>query len=449
MATSILQFNVGLYREHLEDASFLYEQRLAYLHDPEVNWPDLQQWEERFEAHIDALVVGGDLALETCRQLAVDGEAGVLHAALRLFCRQNRRDDAFSVLDAIDPANDSAVHAAAGALCHEAPTGWRDDLLRKLQSDERLRHLFARVVGYRRFPAETILRNKLAEKPSLGGAELAWALGRVGTAESLRVLAPLIGSDDDYVCEAAAIASMRLGDDRPLQRALQAADSRPWARRVLGIGGSSRVVRRLLDLLRSEAADAHAVIALGLLGDLGAVAPLLDLLGDEKLGGPAAVALNTITGAALHKNVFVPDKIDPDELSDEEREAYQKDGTLPTHHGRPLGNWECRPLRDKADWYSWLDQNKHRFSRQYRWRMGRPHGPAALVECLKAGTTPYVVRAATYEELVVRFGLDVPFEVDLPVSQQWRSLTKIDGWVARHSGNFDVGRSYFARQLQS
>ena len=66
--TSIRQFNVELYREHLEEASFLYEQRLAYLHDPEVNWPDLGDWEERFEAHIDALVVGGELALEICRR---------------------------------------------------------------------------------------------------------------------------------------------------------------------------------------------------------------------------------------------------------------------------------------------------------------------------------------------------------------------------------------------
>ena len=51
----------------------------------------------------------------------------------------------------------------------------------------------------------------------------------------------------------------------------------------------------------------------------------------------------------------------------------------------------------------------------YRWRMGRPTARRRFCECLKSETSPYAVRAATYEELVVRYGLDVPFEVDLPV----------------------------------
>ena len=118
MATTIREFNVELYREHLEEASFLYEQRLAYLHDPEVNWPDLRDWEERFEAHIDALVVGGELALEVCRQQAAAGDAGEMHAALRVLCRQDRKDDAFRVLGALDPTDEGAVRAAPSqALC--------------------------------------------------------------------------------------------------------------------------------------------------------------------------------------------------------------------------------------------------------------------------------------------------------------------------------------------
>ena len=77
MATSTRQFNIELYREHLDEASFLYQQRLAYLHDPEVKWPELANWEDRFEAHVDALVIGEDLALEICRQRAAEGDAGV------------------------------------------------------------------------------------------------------------------------------------------------------------------------------------------------------------------------------------------------------------------------------------------------------------------------------------------------------------------------------------
>jgi len=450
MATSTQQFQVELYQEHLDEASFLYEQRLVYLHDPEVNWSDLGDWEERFEAHIDALVVGGELALDVCRQQAADGDAGEMHAALRVFCRQNQKDDAFAVLDALDPTDEEAVRAAAQALCCETPTSWRDDLQRAFQGDQpQLTPVMARVIGYRRLPSEELLKSKLTARPSFGSADSAWALGRVGSAESWPVLRPLLDSNDELVCEAAAIALLRLGDDQPLQRAMLAAPARPWARRVLGIGGNSASVRMLLDVLKGQSADEAAVVALGLLGDLGAVAPLVDLLDDDDLSEPAAVALNTITGAGLYTDVFLQDEFDPDELLDEEREAYERDGTVPTRDdGQPLGDWEHRPLLEKAEWRAWLDQNKQRFSREHCWRMGTPYGPMALFECLRSETSPYSVRVATYEELVVRYGLDVPFEVELRVSQQVRFLRKIEDWVTLQSGKFTSGRRYFAGRVQ-
>jgi hypothetical protein len=190
------------------------------------------------------------------------------------------------------------------------------------------------------------------------------------------------------------------------------------------------------------------VLALGLLGHLPAVTPLLDLLQDENLSGPAAVALNVITGAGLHARVFVPEVFDPDELSDEERAAYESDGTLPTRRGEPYGNWERSPLRDKASWRAWLDENKHRFNRERRWRFGMQCAPAALMACLRAETTPFVVRAAIYEELVVRYRLDVPFEADLSVAQQRRSMEKMEAWVAKQATAFAAGEWYFAATPQ-
>src|SRR5262245_23691585 len=129
MATSLRQFNIELYEEHLEEASFLYEQRLAYLHDPELTWLDLDSWEERLEAHIDALVVGAELALEVCKQHCA-GDVGELHAAMRVFCRQDRSDLAYAVLQNIDPAEEPVVQAVIDALKAECPPAWHDDLLR-------------------------------------------------------------------------------------------------------------------------------------------------------------------------------------------------------------------------------------------------------------------------------------------------------------------------------
>ena len=327
--------------------------------------------------------------------------------------------------------------------------GWRDDVLRAFQQEDRpqLTRMLARVVGYRRFSSESLIVAKLSRQPSLGRAELAWALGRVGSVASVPLLRSLLEDSNLHVCEAAAIALMRLGDDLPVRQASLDAGSHAWARRVLAIGGHSKSVRVLLDVLKAHA-DTDTILALGLLGDLAAVAPLLELLDDEGLAESAAVALNTITGAQLYARVFFEDTLDRDELTDDERATYEKDGTLPTRNGRPFGNWERRPLLDKAGWHAWLEEHKHSFSRQHRWRMGKPHGPAALLDCLTAETTPYAVRSATSEELVVRFGMDVPFEVDLPVALQRRFLGKIESWVSVQSGKFDVGASYFAGQRQ-
>jgi len=49
MATSIRAFNIELYQEHLEEASFLYEQRLGLLNDPELTWKDLDEFEQRLK----------------------------------------------------------------------------------------------------------------------------------------------------------------------------------------------------------------------------------------------------------------------------------------------------------------------------------------------------------------------------------------------------------------
>jgi HEAT repeat protein len=447
MAT-LRQFNIGLYREHLAEASFLDGQRSAHLRDPEVNWPSLRDLEERLEAHLDALVVGGALALETCRTPPSD--PGEMHAALCVFCRQDLPADAIAALNAVDPADETAVSAASRALRNESPATWREHLLRLLQRDQPpLTPIVARVAGFRRYPAEELLVRALGANPDAGRADLAWALGRIGSARCVPTLWSLMAGDDERTCEAAALALLRLGDERVLARVMAAAPVHAWARRILGMAGGARSVPLLLQALAGTGAGEDTVLALGLLGDLSAVAPLLQLLDDETLGPSAAVALNTITGAGLYANTFVADAFDPDELFDDEREAFERDGTLPTRGGEPYGNWERGPLRDRVGWQAWLTENKHRFSRDHRWRMGEAYGPSALVACLKCESTPHSIRSAAYEELVARYGLDVPFEVELRVRQQMQFLAKIEHWSIAQANRFEPGRWYLAGQLQA
>jgi len=68
-----------IFEEHLSEASFLYEQRLGLLDDPELTWKEIGDFEERFEAHIDGLVVGEDSALEVCKQARRQSQACIMN----------------------------------------------------------------------------------------------------------------------------------------------------------------------------------------------------------------------------------------------------------------------------------------------------------------------------------------------------------------------------------
>ena len=47
MAISAKTFLIELYEEYLEEASFLYEQRLSLLVNPEISWKKIGEFEER------------------------------------------------------------------------------------------------------------------------------------------------------------------------------------------------------------------------------------------------------------------------------------------------------------------------------------------------------------------------------------------------------------------
>ncbi|MFK8017516.1 MAG: hypothetical protein AB8G17_18985 [Gammaproteobacteria bacterium] len=418
MAKTVDYFHSGVFEEHLLEAAHLYDRRLTAMHDSSVPWRRLGEIEQRFDAHIDALRAGKAAALTLCTDRAVTAEPGEVHAALRLLCRAKHKETVLELLPLLQLEEEGIADAAARALRQEAPTDWQVDLARVFNDDKSaLSGVLASVFGYRRIAAEALLIRKLSTQPETGVASMAWALGRVGSDKSHAVLRPLLESTDDAISEAAAIALLRLGEKEPAEVALLLAPTRAWPAKVLGIAGDGRAVRVLLDVLNSDKATKDCAIALGMLGDLAAVAPLLAKIEDDEIGESVATALNTITGAELSNEVLVPDAI-----AGEEPELNVD--------GEPFGSWERFPLRDPAAWRAWLGDNKKGFHRDARWRMGQEHGAAAVLEGLRQPRSPLAVRELSYEELVIRFKLNVPFECNLLARQQLNFLSVIEKWVA-------------------
>jgi uncharacterized protein (TIGR02270 family) len=446
MAVSIRLFQVDLYEQHLEEASFLYEQHLAYMNDAELTWTDLADFEERFEAHIDALVVGAELALEVCKAHCSSGDFGELHAALRVFCRQQRPDLAYAVLQGLDPEDPQILQAAIDALKAECPPSWHDDLLRIMVG--RVAHLapvLAEVQAYRRVPIEETLLRVLPTCSEAHQPRVIRALGRVGGDRSRGVLAAYVRSDNAAVAEAALRALLRLGDQQVLRHGLLVAQLRPWPVVALGIGGDQTAVNVLTAIVKGDKVTPDALLALGLLGELRSVSVIFDCLANKHLAMAAAIALQTITGAALKDQVFIPEEVDPDELSDAERKKYEETGEAPKRpDGKPFGSNVTQLSVNPATWRTWLAEHKSQFDAKLRYRHGIPISPAAALASLQDEHTPNRVRELICEELGVRYRASVALEIDMPVREQRKHLADLAQWVQSNGHKFTPGVWHFA-----
>jgi len=443
-------FHRSLYDEHLEEASFLYEQHLGLLEDSEITWLDVGDFEERFEPHIDGLVVGEELALYVCTTQASKGDFGELHAAVRVFCRQNRKDLVLGVLEELAPEDAESIQAVSDALKHELPEDWLNEFVSMLsEGDQKLIPILANIFGFRRLKAGTALLKALEVTPADSLPTVIRALGRLREQDALAPLLKHIRHQNESVHSATALALLRLGEQTTIDHCLQNVRSQSWVFIPLGLGGNHSAVNVLLKMATSDNADTDCLIALGLLGDISAIDTLFSELINNKVAESAATALQLITGAQLYEEVFVPDEIDEDELFEEELKKFEE-GQVPTRlDGEPFGTTITRLSQKPEDWQKWWVENKSHFNPAIRYRNGKPYSPACLLENLESEKSPRIVRQMAYEEFVIRYGIDFPFETDMLVSQQKQALAKYAEWIKTNGSRFRNGEWYFTGKLMT
>jgi hypothetical protein len=221
-----------------------------------------------------------------------------------------------------------------------------------------------------------------------------------------------------------------------------------WPLLPLGLGGNHSAVSILREIASNGKPHPDCLTALGLLGDISAVDTLLEQLANTELAEPASRALNLITGAELYEKVFIPEKIDEDTLFDAELEKLKRGEPL-YPPGEEPGVTITRLSQKSDDWRQWWAENQPRFDPQIRYRNGKPYSPAALLENLESEKSPRQVRQLAYEELVIRYGADFPFETDMFVIRQKQALAKYAKWIQAHDSRFREGRWYFAGQLMA
>lgn len=445
MSASIRAFRKELYEEHLQEASFLYEQRRFHRSNAEIDWPDIASFEDRSEAHIDALVVGGELAIKICSAHAKTGDFGELFAAVSVFCRHGKANYLSGVLQSLDYADNEKVVAVADALKYELPKGWESFVEQALsRRDPRLTPLLATVSGYCRLLNGPQLKQALIANGT-HTAQIVEALGRIKVIDAQAALRACLQHADTSIRYAALLAILRIGNKDFLQPYYACADKETWACVALGLGGGRSAGSVLLEIANSGKANSDCLLALGLLGDPAALQTLYDCLKKPELADSAALALSWITGANLFEEVLMPEEVKEEELFESELEAWLERKEPPKRaDGSAFGENVMKRTTNNAVWKGWFADNASKFDLNLRYRSGNPYAPASLLENLSNRRSDPQLRKLAAEELVIRYGCDVPFEVDMPVAQQLRALQDVEEWVNSNCGRFQAGGWYFA-----
>jgi hypothetical protein len=417
------EFLLELYAEHLEEASFLHGQCRYLRRDDETPWPAVAATEARLEAHIDALVLGGELAIEVCGQALEEGDAGVWHAVSAVFTRHRRAPDLTGLLTNVPLNKPLHLQALADALCQEVPVSWQASLLQALRTGAVANPVLLALAWRRRWVAAAEVAVTV---PRLPGAAWPWCQTWLASVPDRNAVTALPAGwmqtpADDTPWASPHWVAIALARLAPMH--LATTDMAQFGSPVLAaLAGGRQTAQALVRRLLADGPTAPQAPllceALGALGDLTAVRPLLSALADGGLAPHAAVGLYLITGAPLFEQVFVPD----DDDAAVESPLRPGSGLPRRSDGRTFGIMRRKLVQDTGQWSQWLDANAAAFRPGLRHRLGQPASALGLLAALRDADYPKAWRGLIAIELSIRYRVDLPFDMDLNVAQQQHLL---------------------------
>jgi hypothetical protein len=235
---------------------------------------------------------------------------------------------------------------------------------------------------------------------------------------------------DKVRCEICT-ALMRLQEKNVIPVLLEKTPIEPWMYLAMGFGGSIAHVSWLEAMARSGYACNELILAIGFLGCASSAILLVDHLENGPYSESAALSLFLITGAELFEDIPSSDPVEEFTLFDETRER-----TIPA---APLDQSECESAtairqlsRCKMAWEEWWRINNECFDLQVSYRAGKPHSPFGILKILESEVPPPFLRGMVHDELVIRYGKDLGFDVSLTVKEQRNIIQKYKEWFADH-----------------
>ncbi len=384
--------------EHLDEAAFLWSQWERALRSPSYDLAETSELEERLLAHLDGLVVGGEVAAAELLLPALETSDSerISSAAFALLAGTGKREleETLAVFDGGDAVQRSGV---ARALELSEREGLDAALRKRLTAeDPSLRTLAFEVLSFRgAVPTET--RTEWLHRDSPAQVIAALRDPRPLPKELAQgILSALLVDPRPGVREAAFMAGLLAGVRAAWKACRKIAEEGGAGRRqcllVVAMGAEERDVEWMVGLLRDEKLRPDVLWALGFSGQPRAAEACLEWMGDGKVAALAGEAFSAITGLKVEKAYqWLPPR-EPESLVPLEQEDLNANLVPGPEESLPV------PLREAVE--GWWRQARKDFERGARYLRGRKLGAGELLEALR--TEPMRRRSALALEVAIR-----------------------------------------------
>ncbi|MCX4241406.1 hypothetical protein [Paraliomyxa miuraensis] len=488
------RFLRSLHEEHLEEIGSLYERRIGLLDDVEIDHDDLVDLESRLEAHLDALVVGAEPALELCAERALEADPGELFGALCVFLRQGRQDLFEAALarfedgddDEPSPADDpddddeppmeqlvASAKAELGVGDPDDPDANDDEAVPSGEDDDEVDPDAAAAADdddddepFAPTPAQALADALCADGPPSwqpfferllepGNPAVVAAIARMMAVRGLRV-GPKVVAAADRLEPGPALSTVLWSLGRARERTASPLLGR-WAQRLRGDEAAIATLGMLrsgdpsiLDfVLRLVPTHAWAVSLLAITGGP-AVAPVLqsrlertevsaeDIIAAGLFGEPSMVPrlLDLLEGSpeATTQALYLITGAPVVETVVEPVEEAGVLGTLANGEPDPRDRVEVQRLaHDPAPWRQWWSANANALPSGRRHRLGRLASPEVLGQTLHRFVLRRFVRQLAAEELGLRYAPQRDLDVDQWVGPQRAALAGLSALRQSHA----------------
>ncbi|WP_228565129.1 TIGR02270 family protein [Myxococcus sp. AB036A] len=379
---------VDVWEEHLDEASFHWEQWERALVAPDFTLTETAEREERLLAHLEGL--GDAAALSLVLRPAFDSEE---------LSRQSAATYALLSLGGLDESLARFLGASTEARAgirralelSEAPGlgAQLREVLKKNDLDAQA-HVLEALVFRQEVPREILARFFTHDEPRARMTALRAAMPLPGDAVS-RLLPALLDSAHPGIraaaMEAGLASGVRLAWDACRKAVQRREPGMPEALTLLAIGGADADTALLVELLQSPDLRPDVLWALGFSGRVRAVEGCLEYLAEPSVARLAGEAFSSMTGLRLEGTYALPPRSHPEPSDDPDASLEPKpEDDLPWPHVAAITAW-------------WSEARK-RFDKGARYLLGQPFSGAVLVDALES--SPMRRRHVLARELAIR-----------------------------------------------